>query len=455
MQWLKQSTAASVMLGPAVDNSDGYTPETGLTIAASDCRLSKNGGVFAAKNDATAASTAEFGWYNVEFDATDTGTVGRLLLAASATGALPMWREFMVVPSNTYDSLVAGTDNLDAEVATMAASSITASAFDAGAVDAAAIATGAIGADAIAASAIGTSELATSAADAIADEVWDEVLSSGAHTTLFSAGKRLQNAVLRGGTAISGCPAAIEFPGPWSATDGIYEQNIVSIVDGTGAGQTRLIIEYDGTNKLAYVDRPWHVEPDATSEIELLPYSAEIMADHGLAQAGAAGTITLDAGASATNDIYIGSVVFIATGTGAGQVRLITDYDGSSKVATISDNWTTNPDSTSAYKLFPVGRVVVDSFKDDSITAGAVAAAGANKIADHTIRRTFENACDSSDGDAKAFRSLLGAIGKQVNKVAVSGGTLTVYEDDDSTSLGTQTVSTTPGADPITTLDTD
>jgi len=84
----------------------------------------------------------------------------------------------------------------------------------------------------------------------------------------------------------------------------------------------------------------------------------------------------------------------------------------------------------------------------------AITDAAANKIADHTIRRTFENACDSSDGDAKAGRSLLGAIAKLVNKVAVSGSTLTVYEDDDSTSLLTQTLTTDSDADPVVGADT-
>lgn len=76
-------------------------------------------------------------------------------------------------------------------------------------------------------------------------------------------------------------------------------------------------------------------------------------------------------------------------------------------------------------------------------------------IADHVIRRTFQNACDSADGDAKAGRSLLGAIAKLVNKVTSLAGTLTVYEDDDTTSLYTQTVTTNASADPITALDTD
>lgn len=75
-------------------------------------------------------------------------------------------------------------------------------------------------------------------------------------------------------------------------------------------------------------------------------------------------------------------------------------------------------------------------------------------IADHVIRRTFQNACDSADGDAKTGRSLLGAIAKLVNKVASAAGTLTVYEDDDSTSLFTQAITTSAVAEPITELDT-
>ena len=55
------------------------------------------------------------------------------------------------------------------------------------------------------------------------------------------------------------------------------------------------------------------------------------------------------------------------------------------------------------------------------------------------------------------FRSLLGAVGKLVNKWAISGSTLTVYQEDDATSTapgGTQAITATAGADPITTLDT-
>lgn len=88
-------------------------------------------------------------------------------------------------------------------------------------------------------------------------------------------------------------------------------------------------------------------------------------------------------------------------------------------------------------------------------TAADVKAAVANKVADHTLRRNIGTALASSDGDTKTFRSLAGATAKMVNKVALSSATLAVYEADDSTLLGTQTVTTSSSASPITAMDTD
>lgn len=85
------------------------------------------------------------------------------------------------------------------------------------------------------------------------------------------------------------------------------------------------------------------------------------------------------------------------------------------------------------------------------LTIGATLA---NKLADHVLRRTFANARASSDGDAVSFRSLLGAIAKLVNRWRILGTTLTVYAEDDTTSLGTQALTGTAGADPITEVDT-
>ncbi len=71
----------------------------------------------------------------------------------------------------------------------------------------------------------------------------------------------------------------------------------------------------------------------------------------GTAQGGSTSTITLDAGASATNGLYFNNWVHITSGTGAGQYALITGYVGATKVATISPNWTTAPDATSLFEI--------------------------------------------------------------------------------------------------------
>jgi hypothetical protein len=74
--------------------------------------------------------------------------------------------------------------------------------------------------------------------------------------------------------------------------------------------------------------------------------------DTGTAQGGGATSITLASTASPTNDIYNSMTVYISSGTGSGQIKVITDYVGSTKVATVS-TWTTNPDNTSVYEVMP------------------------------------------------------------------------------------------------------
>jgi hypothetical protein len=113
--WLKQSTAVDIALGPFVDEMDGKTAEAALTISQADVRLKKNGGDWVAKNDAGAAVHEENGWYEVALDATDTGTLGILKVAVLESGALPVWESYMVVPAHVYDGLVAGGDYLEVD----------------------------------------------------------------------------------------------------------------------------------------------------------------------------------------------------------------------------------------------------------------------------------------------------------------------------------------------------
>jgi len=73
--------------------------------------------------------------------------------------------------------------------------------------------------------------------------------------------------------------------------------------------------------------------------------------DSGAAQAGTSTTITLKSTASSTDDIYNGMYVTITGGTGSGQIRIIKDYVGSTKVATVDVPWTVTPNGTSNYQV--------------------------------------------------------------------------------------------------------
>lgn len=217
----------------------------------------------------------------------------------------------------------------------------------------------ALTASSIAADAIGASELAADAAVEIAAAVWDRVLTGATHNIVSSAGRRLRQLdafSVHNGTASAGGSNSITLTGG-SATNEIYDSNLVVITAGTGAGQARVIVEYNGTTKVAIVDRAWEVMPDNTSEFQVLVDHQADLVDHGVAQSGTASTITLANSASAVDGMYVGQHIFRSL---IGQTRLITGYVGATRVATVSPDWVTNPDATSVYKIIPIGRTIVE-----------------------------------------------------------------------------------------------
>jgi len=110
--FIKQSTAYTFRLSPFVDDTDGKTAETGLTISQADIRLSKAGGNFAQKNESSSASHDEIGFYICILDTTDTNTCGELLVAVHESGALPVFKTFQVVEEAIYASLFAASADL-------------------------------------------------------------------------------------------------------------------------------------------------------------------------------------------------------------------------------------------------------------------------------------------------------------------------------------------------------
>lgn len=163
-----------------------------------------------------------------------------------------------------------------------------------------------------------------------------------------------------------------------SAIDDFYNRATMTIVTGTYAGQNRLINDYVGSTKTAYLDRPLLGGAPSAADWFAIDSrgntrSASDLAI-GLATGGAAGYIDLQTDASAIDDFYNRMFVLIESGTGFGQARLITDYTGASRRAAVARNWTTAPDATSRYVVLPFGSVKVSELDDDTITAAAIAA---------------------------------------------------------------------------------
>ncbi len=103
------------------------------------------------------------------------------------------------------------------------------------------------------------------------------------------------------------------------------------------------------------VDSPLIFDPSVLSScppFDPLP-AITVSAVSGTAQAATANSITLAATASSTNGQYNGLGITITGGTGSGQFRTITSYNGATKVAVVSSNWSTIPDATSTYQIGP------------------------------------------------------------------------------------------------------
>ena len=193
--YLRQSTASQeILLGRFVDAADGDTEEISLTINNTDIKIFKQGATtLASKNSGGATHIANAMYYAV-LDATDTDTLGQLEVHVHVSGARPVSRTYTVLPANVFDSLVLGTDLLQADI----------------------------------------QQVAGTAVDANDDDV------------------------LLTGTAQAGASNTITLAAGASSTTDLYKYLTISLTSGTGAPQgNRIITGYNGTTKVATVYPAW------------------------------------------------------------------------------------------------------------------------------------------------------------------------------------------------------
>ena len=125
----------------------------------------------------------------------------------------------------------------------------------------------------------------------------------------------------------------------------------------------------------------------------------------GVTEAATTNTITLrlDASGASNTGEYVGSVIFIPQGPGFGQQRTITNYNPTTRVATVSPNWTTIPVASESF--YSIGRAKSD--ESGSVVGIFTIPNGIFRIGEKLFRlidnTTGDIPSSSTNGDASFF----------------------------------------------------
>ena len=109
---VKLSTAATIEIGPVLDSTGVGVEYSGLAIT--ELRLVKNG-TGAAMASAASITHVANGHYTLVMTTGNTDTLGTLTVSCHKVGYQMPRAQMMVVPAKVYDSIVAGSDNLEVD----------------------------------------------------------------------------------------------------------------------------------------------------------------------------------------------------------------------------------------------------------------------------------------------------------------------------------------------------
>ena len=155
-------------------------------------------------------------------------------------------------------------------------------------------------------------------------------LSQSSFTQITGTAQSASNAVT--GTAQTQTAPAnakyIKLAAALTQADNFFNGALIRITAGKGVGQERRIKTWTLATKIAELETRWSVVPDSTSTYEIRPF------------------IKLAAGASSSENLYSGYRVETTSNT----PRIITAYDGATKVATVNNDWAVVP-TTASYTI--------------------------------------------------------------------------------------------------------
>lgn len=96
-----QGNSRTISIGPFVDPDTGAV-RTDLVIAAADVLVSKNEDKLIVKDSSDAATHDQAGFYQTSLSGLDTDSPGSLVVVVNVAGALPVWKEYEVLPTIVY-----------------------------------------------------------------------------------------------------------------------------------------------------------------------------------------------------------------------------------------------------------------------------------------------------------------------------------------------------------------
>ena len=360
---------------------------------------------------------------NVVFATADKSVV----MLKGATNMAPVVLEYQIVGFNPDDAVRLGLTAIPnvAQGTTGAISTGNAT----GQVTVAATATGALTSTSFAANSLTASALATDAVTEITGGVWDEAYAG--HTTAGTFGKlmdilRKSNYVTEGTVSASGSPAnsTTYFRSSLTGADNFYTSQTLLFVSGTLAGQAMNIETFTSTNGVVTSSDPLTATP--TSGDAFVVLGEHVWSRAQIADAVLTRSLTT---AGAANNIAITSIVsnvFQAVNTLAVDDRVT--FVGTAPL---------------------------------SLTLGAIYWVISGSLTSTTFTlSTTQGGLGVATSSTGAFtatkvsgRDMLSALRYLRNKVDISGSTMTVYQEDDTSAAWNSALTTTAGLNPVTSSD--
>lgn len=348
--FLKQSTAYTFRFGPFLDDTDGKTAETGLTISQADVRLSKNGGNFAQKNESSSSSHDEIGYYIVVLDTTDTNTVGELLVAVHESGALPVFKTFQVVEEAIYDAVFAASATLVTKIDAID------TVVDAVKVVTDAISTNGSGLSAVPWNSSWDAEVQSEVADALVAIGLDHLVSAS-----VAGSDVVDNSIVAKLVSKESTADWDDFVNTTDSLQALRDRGDAAWTTGSGGS---------APTAAAIADAVWdeaasgHNTGGTFGKYVRQLKEGTISVESAVNDASATTTSFVTDLTEATDDHYIGKTLAFTSGNLSSQSRIISDYNGTTKAITFDEALTEAPADNDEFIILSTHAHTVTEIKE-------------------------------------------------------------------------------------------